>query len=191
MKTSSIILIVSFAVGISTLSAFVVMYPPSSISGKTVEKTDTEKFWEGYAKRYPNVIVVNSKIEPASSWELPFGNPTNPGIKIVGLHEQYHKDESIVFDVIIYGNGSGCGEGIVTILKANQTTPQLFSQVYAGICKSNEQNHLVIPIHVEINTSNGQIQNTTAGKYVVLASYYQDRGSFGDVKQEFTIEDGK
>ena len=191
MKTSSIILIVTFSVGISLLSAFVVMYPPNSISGKIVEKTDAEKYWEDYAKRYPHIVVVNPKIEPASSWELSFWNQTNPGIKIVGLRDQYHKDESIVFDVLIYGNGSGCGGGTVTILKANETIPQLFSQEYAGICKSSGQNHLAIPIHVEINTPNGQIQNASAGKYVVLASYYQDRGSFGDVKQKFTIEDGK
>jgi hypothetical protein len=191
MKTSSIILIISFTIGIFILSALVVMYPPSSISGITVEKTDTEKFWEDYAKRYPYIIVVNSKIEPVSSWDLRSWNNTNPGIKIVGLRDQYHKDESIVFDVMIYGNGSGCGGGTVTILKVHEKNPQLFLQEYAGICKSNLQNHRVIPIHIEINTSNGQIQNTTAGKYVVLASYFQDRGSFGDVKQEFTIEDRK
>ena len=188
MKTRALIIIVAFSVGIPTLSIFAVMYPPNSIDDKTPEKTDAEKYWEDYAKRYPQVIVVNPKIESASSWDLSFWNHTNPGMRIVGLHDQYHEDESIVFDVLIYGNGSGCGAGTVTILKANETTSQLFSQEYAGICKSYGQNHLVIPIHVEINTSNIQILNASVGKYVVLASYYQDRGSYGDITQKFTIE---
>ena len=191
MKTNSIILIISFAVGISILSALVVMYLPSSINGIIVEKTYSEKYWEDYAKRHTDIILVNSKIESASYWDLRSWNNTNPGMKIVGLRDQYHKDESIIFDVIIYGNGSGCGGGTVTILKANQTTPQLFSQEYAGICKSNQQNYLAIPIHVEINTPNGQILNVSAGKYVIMASYYQDRGSFGEIKQDFVIKDNK
>lgn len=28
-------------------------------------------------------------------------------------------------------------------------------------------------------------------KYEIMADYYQDSGSYGDVKQEFTIEDRK
>ena len=184
MKTRLLIFLI---VGISIIATLVVVYPPfAKIVGVDTRST-AEIYWDDYTKKNPDAMVVNSVKESSSIWNQYPWSTTNQGIEFVGLDDQYQREDPIVFDVMIYGDGSGCGAGTLMILQEHDLQPAIFSQNYVSICKNLKQNYLAIPFRVEINTPTGNIPSLESGKYVTHASYYQNRGSYGEIKQYFVI----
>lgn len=70
-------------------------------------------------------------------------------------------------------------------IREDENTPPVYSQDYISICDETEK-YVGIPLYLDINSKDSQI-NLQSGKYEVFATYYQDRASFGEIKQEFTI----
>ncbi|MBI3254715.1 MAG: hypothetical protein HYZ55_02275 [Nitrosarchaeum sp.] len=186
MKTSSIILIASFVVGLSIISTLVILNPPKSSIGAQIsftdEKSRLQKYWEDVAKNSQNTIIIR---EQKKIKNRPF-EPEDPRIEINGLKSEYAKDEPINFEVLVIGDGSGCGSIWVSVFREFEVQSPIFSQGYVSVCDGSEK-YVGIPISFSINTGDGQIPYLEPGKYEVRASYYQDRGSFGDVVQEFRI----
>ena len=189
MKTSSIILIISFAVGISIIAVLVIQNPPKNGVDDNIlddeQKTYFQKYWNDRIKLYPDEYVISEKKEITYSY-----NEVEPLIEINGLQSKYAVDEPINFEILAIGNGNGCISFGVTIRGEDENAPVVYSQGYISSCEISEK-YVGIPLYFAINSENGQITNLESGKYEIMADYYQDRGSFGDVKQEFTIEDRK
>jgi hypothetical protein len=185
MKTSSIILITSFVVGILIISVLVIMY-------KSEPQSNMQKYWEDIAKNSQNTIIIREQKEieirpTVTSGEIiDIEKLNDPKIKINGLKSEYAKDEPINFEVLIVGDGSGCGSILVSVFREFEVQPPIYSQEYVSVCDGSGK-YVAIPISFSINTGDGQIPYLEAGKYEVRASYYQDRGSFGEMVQEFRI----
>ena len=187
MKTSSIILIVSFVVGISIISALVILNPPTNSTGAQIfftdEKSRMQQYWEDYAERFPNLIVIN---ETRGIEEPPFD--LRDQIEINGLKLEYAKGEPINFGVLVVGDGSGCASIGISIFTEFEDQPPIYSQEFVSICDGSHLKYLAVPISFSINTENSPLPPLGSDKYVVSVSYYQDRGSSGDTKQEFIIK---
>ncbi len=188
MKTSSIIITVSFVVGISIISALVIMNPPTSSTGAqisfTAEKSHQQQYWEDYAKRFPNIIIIN---ETREIEERPFVSGDSR-IEINRLKLEYVKDEPINFEVLVIGDGSACASIWVSISREFEDYPPIYFQDFVSICDGSHLNYLAVPISLSINTENNSILHLDPGEYVLSTSYYQHRGSFGDTRQEFIIK---
>jgi hypothetical protein len=189
MKTSSIILIVSFAVGISIIAVLVIQNPPKNSVGDDAlgyeQKSYFQKYWNDQIKLYPDEYVISEKKEITNSYDL--GDPL---IEINGLKSKYAAEESINFEILAIGNGNGCLSFKVIIRGEDENAPPVYYQEYISSCEVSEK-YVGIPLYFAINSENGQITNLDSGKYEITTGYYQDRGNYGDVKQEFTIEDRK
>lgn len=185
MKTSFIILITSFVVGTLIISILVIMY-------QLEPQSNMQKYWEDVAKNSQNTIIIREQkeieIRPivTSGEIIDIEKLSDPRIEIDGLKSEYAKDEPIHFTVLVIGNGSGCGSIWVSVFREFEVQPPIYSQSYVSICDGSGK-YVAIPISFSINTGDGQIPYLEAGKYEVRISYYQDRGSFGDVVQEFRI----
>ena len=169
----------SFVVGISIISALVIMNPPTNSTGAQIfftdEKSRMQQFWEDYAETYPNLIIIKETREI----EKP---PTASGIGRIEINElklEYSKDTPINFEVLVFGDGSGCASIGVSIFTEVETQPPIYSQEFVSICDGSHLKYLAIPIYFSINTEDSPIPHLDSGKYVVSASYYQDRGSSG------------
>ncbi len=189
MKTSSIILIISFAVGISIIAVLVIQNPPKNSVGDNIlggeQKTYFQKYWDDQIRSYPDEYVISEKKEITHSY-----NEGEPLIEINGLKSKYAVDEPINFEILAIGDGNGCLSFGVTIRGEDENAPPVYSQGYISLCDLSKKD-VGVPLYFVINSENGQITNLASGKYEIMADYYQDRGSYGDVKQEFTIEDRK
>src|SRR3990172_3857287 len=188
MEKSSIVIIASFVVGISIISALVIMNPPTSSTGTKIffkdEKSRQQQYWEDYAERFSNLIIIKETREVEEP-PIALGEPR---IEIHGLKTEYSKDNPINFEVLVIGDGSGCASIWISILTEVETQPPIYSQEFFSICYVSHFKYLAIPISFSINTENSPLPPLNSGKYVVSASYYQDRGSSGDTKQEFIIK---
>lgn len=188
MKKSSIILTTSFVVGISIISALVIMNPPKSSTGvqifDTDEKSHLQNYWEDYVRSNPEAIIIKEKREVKET-AIPMGEPR---IEIHGLKTEYSKDEPINFEVLVVGDGSGCASTWVSIFTEADTQYPKYSQEFVSICDGSHLKYLAVPISFSINTENSLLPTLDFGEYVVSATYYQDRGSSGEIKQEFIIK---
>ena len=188
MKTSSIILIASFVVGILIISILVIQNPPKNSVGVDIfdpnQKSHLQKYWEDAAKNSQNAIIIREQREVEMS---PFESG-DLRIEINGLKSEYAKDEAIHFEVLVTGDGSGCASIWVSVFREYEVQPAIFSQEYISVCDGSNLKYLAIPISSSINTKDSLIRHLDSGKYVVSASYSQHRGSYGDVKQEFMID---
>lgn len=113
-------------------------------------------------------------------------NLTNEGAKIVfkGLKELYQQDESIEFTIQAYGFNVGCESVRVQIFDEYKTQPPLYEKEFVAECNQNSKPAITdysFPIMIK------QFNDGKSGKYVVIASYYQHRGSFGSIEQSFTV----
>ena len=174
MKKSSIIIISSFVVGISIISALVIMYPSNS---------SIQQYWENVAKSNPNSIIIKERRELEN-----YTFADEPGIKINGLNLEYEKDEPINFEVLVIGDGSACAGIEVSIDSVFVAGPPIYSQGFISICDGSNLKILAVPIYFNINTEYSTIPHLDPGKYIVSASYSQDRASFGDTRQGFMIK---
>lgn len=188
MKTSSIIIIVSFVVGIFIISVLVIQNPPKNSVGVDIfypnQTSYVQKYWEDFAETYPNFIIIK---ETREIEERPFVSG-DPRIEINGLKLEYSKDEPINFEVLVIGDGSAGASIWVSIFTEFETQPPIYSQGFVSIGDGSHLNYLAVPISFSINTDYSSIPHLDPGKYVVSALYYQDRGSFGDTKQGFIIK---
>ncbi|MEX0855448.1 MAG: hypothetical protein WD018_06775 [Nitrosopumilaceae archaeon] len=188
MKTSSMILIASFVIGILIISVLVIKNPPkNSVVVDVFEpnpKSRMQQYWGDYTGSNPNLIIIKEtrKIE---QHPIPLGDPR---IEINGLKSEYSKDTPINFEVLVIGDGSGCASIWMSIFTEVETQPPIYSQEFVSICDGSQLKYLSIPIYFSINTEYGPVPHLDSGKYVVSASYYQDRGSSGDTKQGFIIK---
>ena len=188
MEKSSIVIIASFVVGISIISALVILNPPTSSTGTKIffkdEKSRQQQYWEDYAERFPNVIIIN---ETREIEERAFVSG-DPRIEINGLKLEYAKDEPINFEVLVIGDGSACASIGVSIFTEFEDYPPIYSQEFVSICDGSHLKYLAVPIFFSINTEYSPVPHLDPGEYVVSASYYQHRGSSGDTTQGFIIK---
>jgi hypothetical protein len=188
MKKSSIIIITSFVVGISIISALVIWNPPTNSLGEKIfftdEKSRKQQYWEDYIRSNPKAIIIKETREVE---EPPIASGDSR-IEIHGLKTEYSKDNPINFEVFVIGDGTGCASIWVSIFPEAETQSPIYSQEFVSICDGSYLKYLAVPISFSINTENSPVQPLDSGKYVVSASYYQDRGSSGDTKQVFTIK---
>jgi|CXWL01.1.fsa_nt_gi hypothetical protein len=179
MKTGFTVIIASVGIASLILGLLVLANQTNSLKDYDIlddeQKSYFQKWWDDQIKLYPYKNRISEKKEITPSESL---------IKINGLRSKYATFEPIRFEVLAIGDGSGCILFNVTI-RENENTPPVYSQDYISICDVTEK-YVGIPLYLDINSKNSQI-NLQSGKYEVLATYYQDRASFGDVKQEFTI----
>ena len=183
MKTSTLLLILSFVIGISIISALVIQNPPRNGVGVDVfyfQKSYFQKFWDDQLELFPDEYVISEKKEIMRKYD------PNSLIEINGLRADYEIDEPIHFEVLAVGNGDGCLSFSVTINEEDKVPP-VYLQSYISKCDESRKN-VGVPLYFDINSENGQIENLKPGKYEVVASFYQNRGSFGEVKQDFTIK---
>lgn len=163
----------------------VIQNPPKNSVGDNIfdsdQKSYFQKYWDDQAKLYPDEYVISEKKEIMRSFE-----PEDPLIEINGLRSEYATDEPIHFEVLAIGNGDGCLSFSVTVRGEENVLP-VYSQGYISVCDVSGK-YVGVPLYLDINSENGQITNLEPGKYEIVAEYYQNRGSFGEVKQEFTIE---
>jgi len=126
MKTSSIIIIASFVVGIPIISALVILNPPLNSTGTQIfftdEKSRQQQSWEDYAEINPNFIIIN---ETREIEEPPFD--LRDQIEINGLKLEYAKGEPINFGVLVVGDGSGCASIGVSIFTEFEDQPPIYS----------------------------------------------------------------
>lgn len=187
MKTSSIIIIVSFVIGIFIISVLVIQNPPKNSVGADIfypnQTSYVQKYWEDFAETYPNFIIIN---ETREIEEPPFD--LRDQIEINGLKLEYAKDEPINFEVLVIGNGSGCANIWFSIFTEFANPSPIYSQGFVSICDGSHLKYLAVPISFSINTEYSPVPHLDSGKYVVSVTYYQDRGSSGDTKQEFIIK---
>jgi hypothetical protein len=188
MKKSSIVIILSFVVGIFIISALAIMNPPKSSTGAQIlfpdEKSRLQYFWEDYLRSNPKAIVIKETREVEETL-IPMGESR---IEIHGLKTEYSIDNPINFEVLVIGDGSGCASTWVSIFTAIETQPPIYSQEFVSICDGSHLKYLAIPISFSFNTENSLLPPLDSGKYVVSASYYQERNSSGEIKQEFIIK---
>jgi hypothetical protein len=188
MKKSSIVIIISFVVGISIISALAIMNPPKNTTGTQISFTDEKSrlqyYWEDYVRSNPEAIIIEERREVKETI-IAMGEPS---IEIHGLKTEYSKKEPINFEVLVIGDGSGCASTWISILTEDETQPPIYSQEFVSICDGSHLKYLAVPISFSINTEESTIPHLDSGKYVVSASYYQDRGSSGDIKREFIIK---
>ena len=161
------------------------IHPESQRVTEDEQKSYFQKYWNDQIKLYSDEYVISAKKAIAHSY-----NEDEPLIEINGLQSKYVTDESIIFEIIAIGDGNGCLSFDVTIRGEDENAPPVYSQGYVSRCDTSKKD-VGVPLYFAINSENGQITNLGSGKYEVMASYYQHRASYGDVKQEFTIEDGK
>lgn len=187
MKKSSIVIIVSFVVGISIISVLAIQNPPKNSVGVDVfypnQTSYVQKYWEDSARSNPNSIIIKERREIE---QHTFAD--EPGIEINGLKLEYSKDEPINFEVLVIGDGTACAGIDVSIDSVFVAGPPIYSQGFISICDGSHLKILAVPIYFSINTENSPLPPLDSGKYVVSASYYQDRGSSGDTKQVFAIK---
>lgn len=196
MKTSSIILIASFVIGILIISILVIQNPPKNSVGVNIfdpnQKSHLQQYWEDAAKNSQNTIIIREQREIemrpiiTSGEIIDIEKLRDPKIEISGLKSEYAKDEPIHFEVLVIGDGSGCGGIQISIFREFKIQPPIFSQNYISICDGSGK-FVATPISASINSKDGKILHLGPGKYVVDASYYQDRGSFGQREQSFQI----
>lgn len=113
-------------------------------------------------------------------------NFTNEGAKIVfnGLKETYRQDESIEFTIQAFGFNVGCESVRVLIFNEYKTQPPLYEKEFVAECNQSPKptkTNYSFPIMIK------QLNAGKSGKYIVVASYYQHRGSFGSIEQSFTV----
>lgn len=111
---------------------------------------------------------------------------TKEGAKILvkGLEEEYGQDESIEFTIQSSGFNVGCESVRVQIFNEYKTQPPLYEKEFIAECNQNSKPTLTdysFPIMIK------QFNDGKPGKYVVVASYYQHRGSFDTIEHNFTI----
>ncbi|MEO9309156.1 MAG: hypothetical protein ABI337_02555 [Nitrososphaera sp.] len=111
---------------------------------------------------------------------------TKEGAKIAikGLNEIYRQDESIEFAIQAYGFNVGCESIRVQVFNEYKTQPPLYEKEFVAECNQNSKPTLTdysFPIMIK------QFNDGKSGKYVVVASFYQHRGSFGNIEQNFTV----
>ncbi|MGH2574465.1 MAG: hypothetical protein ACRDFC_02065 [Ignavibacteria bacterium] len=196
MKTLHLSIIAVICITLGIISILVIIYPLKNNVGQNVfdpnQKSHLQQYWEDAASNSQNTIIIREQREIeerpiiTSDEIIDIEKLRDPKVKINGLKSEYAKDEPINFEVLVIGNGSGCGDIRVFVFREFEVQPPVFSQRYVSICDGSAK-FKAVPISFSINSEDGQIPHLDSGKYVVSISYYQDRGSFGDIKQEFVI----
>ena len=147
MKTSSIILIASFAVGIS-------------------------------------IIIIASNLQNYLFDPNFIDKPA--GVSIEGLKEEYRQGEPIEFAIRVHGFSVGCESVTVKIFNEWKAQPPLlYEKEFVAEDKPNlksSQTDYSCPITFK------QFNDGKSGKYLVMVNYFQDRGSYGEIQQEFRVE---
>ena len=153
---------------------------PSEEQKSLDTQSDITEYWKEQAKNNSNVETVEpvkaseDKLDTEDWW-------LKKQIEFVGLEKTYQKDKPIEFGVTVYGDGSGCASAHIKVY-SNKTKMIAFEKEFISVCKYLGNHLMMIPLQVKFNST-----DLESGKYLVDASYYQHRGSHGDIREEFEI----
>ena len=107
------------------------------------------------------------------------------GVSIEGLEEEYIQGEPIEFAINVHGFSVGCESVTVKIFNEWKAEPRLlYEKEFVAEDKPHlkpSQTDYSCPIVLK------EFNDDKPGKYLVIVNYFQDRGSFGEIKQYFII----
>ncbi|PJB97838.1 MAG: hypothetical protein CO079_05350 [Nitrosopumilales archaeon CG_4_9_14_0_8_um_filter_34_10] len=107
------------------------------------------------------------------------------GVSIQGLGEEYRQGEPIEFAINVHGFSVGCESVTVKIFNEWEAEPPLlYEKEFVAEGKpylKPSQTDYSCPIMLK------EFNDDKPGKYLVMVNYFQDRGSFGEIKQYFTV----
>lgn len=106
-------------------------------------------------------------------------------VSIQGLKEEYGQGKTIEFAIRVHGFSVGCESVTVKIFNEWKAEPSLLyeKEFVAGDNPSLKpsQTDYSCPIILK------EFNDGKLGKYLVMVNYFQNRGSYGELKQYFTV----
>lgn len=128
--------------------------------------------------------LSNSCIELVKNTDCaPFIVDRSLSVEISELKEVYNWKQPITFTILAH-KFSGCSGIHLMIFNEFMTQPPLYEKNIQTECNPDSK---IKPREYAFSISVDSLNVTKQGKYYVFASYYVDRGTFGEITKPFVI----
>lgn len=106
---------------------------------------------------------------------------TNASIEFSELKPMYVLGQPIKFSILAH-KFSGCSQVHLMIFDKLKTPPPIYEKYFYPPCTEDSK---IKPDEYSFSVDIKSLNSTQADTYVVVAEYYQDRASYGDIEQRF------
>lgn len=106
---------------------------------------------------------------------------TNASIEFSGLKPMYVLGQPIKFSILAH-KFSGCSQVHLMIFDKFKTQPPIYEKYFYSPCTKDSK---IKPDEYSFSADINSLNSTQTDTYIVVAEYYQDRASYGDIEQRF------